>query len=108
MRDDLKQTVLALCGWLATAFAPLSLAAQQQEPLGRLFFTPPQRSSLDIARSQRARTTLATESTEQQPVQQEQTISYGGMVRRSDGKSTVWINGRPVTEQEAASGATVV
>jgi hypothetical protein len=30
------------------------------------------------------------------------------MVRRSDGKSTVWINGKPVTEKEAVGGATVV
>jgi hypothetical protein len=84
-------------------------AAAQQEAMGRLFFTPAQRSSLDVARSQRARATLSTERTEEQPaVPQEQTITYGGAVRRSDGKSTVWINGRPVTEQEAAAGATVV
>jgi hypothetical protein len=30
------------------------------------------------------------------------------MVRRSDGKSTVWINGRPVAEQGPVGGATVV
>src|SRR5688572_10361055 len=84
-------------------------AAAQQDAMGRLFFTPAQRSSLDVARSQRARATLSTERTEEQPaVPQEQTITYGGAVRRSDGKSTVWINGRPVTEQEAAAGATVV
>lgn len=89
---------------------PLAVpVAAQQEPLGRLFFTPAQRSSLDVARSQRARATLSTESTEeQQAAPAAQSITYGGMVRRSDGKSTVWINGRPVTEQEAAAGATVV
>lgn len=112
MRDDLR-ALLAFCCSLA-ALLSLPAAAQQpreQEPLGRLFFTPAQRSSLDIARSQRARTTVATERTEeQQPVTpQEQTITYGGMVRRSDGKSTVWINGRPVTEKEGiGAGATVV
>jgi hypothetical protein len=30
------------------------------------------------------------------------------MIRRSDGKSTVWINGKPVTEREAVAGTTVV
>jgi hypothetical protein len=108
MRDDLK-TLLGLCCSLA-ALTAVPTAAQQQEPMGRLFFTPTQRSSLDVARSQRARTTLATERTEeQQPaVPQEQTITYGGMVRRSDGKSTVWINGKPVTEQESVGNAAVV
>lgn len=104
----LRAGLLALALGAAGA-VPVAAQQQQQEPMGRLFFTPAQRSSLDVARSQRARATLATERTEEQPaVPQEQTITYGGAVRRSDGKSTVWINGRPVTEQEAAAGATVV
>jgi hypothetical protein len=106
-KSKVSNACLAACSLAAVTF-PFPAEAAQQESMGRLFFTPAQRSSLDIARSQRARTTLGTESSEQQPVQQEQTISYGGMVRRSDGKSTVWINGRPVTEQETASGATAV
>lgn len=98
---------LAACSLAVTL--PWPAAAQQQEPIGRLFFTPAQRSSLDVARSQRARATLSTERTEEQPVPQEQTITYSGAVRRSDGKSTAWINGRPVTEQDAAAaGQTVV
>src|SRR5687768_9334675 len=107
---EMGNGALGLLLMLAAALLPLPAAAQQQqEPMGRLFFTPAQRSSLDVARSQRARATLSTERTEEQPaVPQEQTITYGGAVRRSDGKSTVWINGRPVTEQEAAAGATVV
>lgn len=80
------------------------------EPLGRMFFTPAQRASLDVARQQRARTTLATEQTEEvtnaAPVPQ--TITFDGMLRRSDGKSTVWINNRPVNENEQAGGAVVV
>jgi hypothetical protein len=94
---------------LSAALTVSTPSVAQQEPLGRLFFTPAQRSSLDVARSQRARTTLSTEVTEeQQAAPQAQTITYGGMVRRSDGKSTVWINGRPVNEEQAASGPTVV
>jgi hypothetical protein len=101
-------TACSLVG-VILAFPAAAQQAQQQEELGRLFFTPAQRSSLDIARSQRARTTLATERTEeQQVVPQEQTITYGGMIRRSDGQSTVWINGKPVTEREAVAGTTVV
>ena len=75
-----------------------------------MFFTPAQRASLDVARTQRARTTLATEKTEEvanvAPVPQ--TITFDGMLRRSDGKSTVWINNRPVNENEQAGGAVVV
>jgi hypothetical protein len=106
---EMGNGALGMLLMLAAALAVSTPAAAQQDAMGRLFFTPAQRSSLDVARSQRARATLATERTEEQPAEpQEQTISYGGMVRRSDGKSTVWINGRPVTEQEAAAGATVV
>lgn len=72
-----------------------------------MFFTPSQRASLDVARKQRARTTVATEATEEvaataAPVPQ--TITFDGMVRRSDGKTTVWINNRPVNENEQAGG----
>ena len=84
-------------------------AAQAQERLGRLFFTPAQRASLDVARSQRARAALSTERTEQEeatPVAQ--TITYGGMVRRSDGKSTVWFNNQPVNDRESLGGAAIV
>ena len=95
------------CGMLAGFAAP---ATGADVPLGRLFFTPSQRSSLDIARTQRARATLATEKTDEvstaAPVPQ--SITYDGVVRRSDGRSTVWINRRPVHDKEAASSTVVV
>ena len=93
------------CGTLAGGAAPAADA-----PLGRLFFTPSQRSSLDIARTQRARTTLATEKTEEvaTATPAPQSITYDGSVRRSDGQSTVWINHRPVSDKDSASGAVVV
>lgn len=77
--------------------------------LGRLFFTPSQRASLDVARSQRTRVTVATEATQveiAQPVPQ--TITYGGMVRRSDGRTTVWLNDRAVDDRKAAGGSTMI
>jgi hypothetical protein len=81
-------------------------AAREAEPVGRLFFTPAQRASLDIARTRRARTTLSSEQSEEAaPVAQ--TITYGGMVRRSDGKSTMWVNNRAISDSEAATGAIV-
>jgi hypothetical protein len=100
-------TLLVACGALAGFIAP---AAAADTPLGRLFFTPSQRNSLDVARTQRARTTLATEKTEEvstaAPIPQ--SITYDGAVRRSDGHSTVWINRRPVNDKESASNTVVV
>jgi hypothetical protein len=99
---------LLLACALAAAAASWPAAAQQQESLGRLFFTPAQRASLDVARSQRARATLSTERTEETATPVAQSITYGGMVRRSDGKNTVWINGRPVNDREPVGGVTLV
>jgi len=97
---------LTVCCALAAALT--SLPAPAQERLGRLFFTPAQRASLDIARSQRARTALATEKTEQEATPVPQTITYSGVLRRSDGKTTVWINNQPVHDRESAGAATIV
>jgi len=90
---------------LVGATAPV--AAQPANPPGRLFFTPDQRASLDRARAQRARTTLSTENTEQDAAPVSQTIIYGGVVRRSDGKSTAWLNNQPVNDREQFGGAIV-
>jgi len=88
----------------------LTLPAWAADPtIGRLFFTPSQRASLDVARSQRNRATVATEATQevvQQPVPQ--TITYGGMIRRSDGRSTIWLNNQPVHDGNTAEGSPTV
>jgi hypothetical protein len=107
MRDDLK-TLLGFCCSLAAAFTSMPVATQQQEPMGRLFFTPAQRTSLDIARNQQGRNTLATGRTDEQGAPVAQSITYGGMVRRSDGKNTVWLNNQPVHDREPVGGAAIV
>ncbi|HEY7657535.1 MAG TPA: hypothetical protein VH881_11765 [Burkholderiales bacterium] len=84
------------------------MPAPAQERLGRLFFTPAQRASLDVARSQRARTTLDTEKTEQDAAPVPQTITYSGVLRRSDGKTTVWLNNQPVHDRISAGAAAIV
>jgi len=97
---------LVLAGIVIALAAPAGAADVQ---LGRLFFTPSQRASLDVARSQRTRATVATEQIEDQVLQPvPQTITYGGMVKSSDGRTTVWLNDRPVDERNAASGPTIV
>jgi hypothetical protein len=70
-----------------------------------MFFTPAQRASLDVARSQRARAALSTERTEQEATPVPQSITYSGVVRRSDGKTTVWINNQAVHDRESAGAA---
>lgn len=78
-------------------------AAAAGEPLGRLFFTPAQRAQLDAARAEKSRAPAAAEAEEPQPLPQ--LITYGGIVRRSDGKTTVWINNRPVGDGRSAGSA---
>jgi hypothetical protein len=100
-RDTGEEAVrLAPFALVLTLLAPPAVAA---EPLGRLFYTPDQRSSLDTARSKRARTALATEKEEPPAPPSPEVVTYGGMVRRSDGKTTVWLNNHAVGEKEAAS-----
>lgn len=90
------------------ALAATASPAPAQERLGRLFFTPAQRASLDVARSQRARTTLATEKTEQDAAPVPQTITYSGVLRRSDGKTTVWLNNQPLHDRLSAGAGAIV
>ena len=89
---------------LACALMLTSGPAVAAEPLGRLFFTTAQRASLDVARSQKSRATLSAEKEDAAP----EVVTYGGMVRRSDGKTTVWINNRAMHDNERPDGATMV
>lgn len=75
------------------------------EPLGRLFFTPAQRAQLDTARSQKSRAMLPSD-TEAAPLPE--TITYSGMVRRNDGKSTVWLNNRAINDRQPMEGVPAV
>jgi len=99
---------IGLVAGSALAAAAMSVPASAQERLGRLFFTPAQRASLDIARSQRARAAVATEKSEQEATPVPQTITYSGVLRRSDGKTTVWINNQPVHDRESAGAGAIV
>jgi hypothetical protein len=51
---------------------------------------------------------LSNEKPEQEAAPVPQTITYGGVVRRSDGKSTVWFNNQPVNDRESLGGAAIV
>jgi hypothetical protein len=68
---------------------------------GRMFFTPEQRATLDDARKKNLRIEIGTESVQPPAAPAPQNLSVNGIVRRSDGKSTVWLNNRAVTEPRA-------
>lgn len=68
---------------------PLAHAA---DPVGRIFFTPEQRSQLDTLRQQKA----VASQTRDEPIPE--TVTYNGIVRSSDGKTTVWVNNEALSE----------
>jgi hypothetical protein len=92
----------ALVFLLLLAAAPPAMSA---EALGRLFFTPTERQQLDQARLRKPGPAQAAEA----PPAPEppQVLKYSGIVRRSDGKSVLWLNNRPVDEKEALSSHSV-
>lgn len=88
-----------------TAFLMLVLAGSAAgAEIGRFFFTPAQRAALDAARKQNVRVEIGNEETEKPPTAAApaaplpQTIRFNGVIQRSDGKNTVWLNNKPVTE----------
>ncbi|TXF12862.1 hypothetical protein [Pelomicrobium methylotrophicum] len=71
--------MIALRPVLLLLLLAFALGARAADPLGRLFFTPEQREALERKRPQAAPPTTG--------------ITVNGLVQRSDGKATVWING---------------
>ena len=88
--------------------AAAGAAGAAEQPIGRLFFTPAERAQLDAARSAKRVAEPATASKPAVPPPPEtQIITYSGIVRRSDGKSILWLNSRATDEKEALSGLAV-
>lgn len=62
--------------------------------LDKLFFSPEDRLKLDVARDRASRIGGADYSAPY----------IDGLVRRSDGKNTVWVNGRPYRANDGITG----
>lgn len=91
-----------MTGRLIVIILMLCTSAATASDLGRLFFTPAQRATLDNARKQNLRIEIGTQKEPTPPPPRvPQNVSVDGLVRSSDGKSTVWLNNRPVTERSA-------
>ncbi len=90
-----------IAGWLF-ALAGMVVPGPQayaEEELGRLFFTPERRQNLDRQRQLNIQ--------EKQEIPEDPTLTINGVVTRSSGKRTVWINGIAQNERETPTGVTV-
>ena len=83
MKSALLVFSLVLC--------PVGSSLAQQPALGRLFFTAEQRAALDARRR-------AGVPDQNVPLTASPTTRLDGYVKRSGGKSTVWVNGQPIPE----------
>jgi len=72
-------------------------AATAEPALGRLFLTPEWRGALERQRQLNIQQTRSLEG---------DTVRLDGVVVRSSGRSTVWVNNRPQTEGTRDSGVT--
>ena len=89
-----------MSGRLAAAIVlMLGAGTAASADLGRMFFTPTQRATLDNARKPNIRGEVGSDNAQAAPVPQN--VSVNGVVQRSDGKSTIWLNNRPVAEPQA-------
>jgi len=76
---------------LALLLALLSAGPAAAQELGRLFFTPEQRAALDARRAARLPDKPAA-------VAESPTTRVDGYVKRSSGKSTVWVDGEAMPD----------
>ena len=90
---------LAILSALAIANSPCAPVIAE-EALGRLFFTPEKRQALDHQRQFNIQ--------EKQEAPESPTFTIDGVVTRSSGKKTVWVNGNVVGENPASSDVDVV
>jgi hypothetical protein len=91
-------SLIGIC-WVFAGSALTSAAPNQDNAPGRLFFTPERRAALDRQRELKIQ--------EVQTVQSE-TLRLDGVVQRTGGRNTYWINGRLQTESAAqTSGVSI-
>jgi hypothetical protein len=84
-------SLLLVCAFL------LAEQASAQE-LGRLFFTPEQRAALDARRKARMPDRPSA------PTVVSPTLRLDGYVKRSGGRSTVWVNGESAEDSRPPAG----
>jgi hypothetical protein len=78
---------------LTTLLSTPATSQDTANDLGRLFFTPERRQLLDRQRQQHVQ--------EKQDVSEDPDLTINGVVTRSSGKRTVWVNGLAQNENDA-------
>lgn len=95
---------------LALMTVPVCHAA---EPLGRLFFTPNERAELDRMRhlppaiAPKPAVKIVAPKPLAPPLPVSTVVRVNGVVQRSDGASTVWINNQPLADYETQGAASI-
>jgi hypothetical protein len=80
--------------------AAAALEAAGAEEIGKLFNTPEERARLDRLRRGEPAAAMSAEGA---PARHKPAVT--GYVQRSDGRNTVWIDGRPVVIASPGAGA---
>ncbi len=93
MRGAPRRLTFCIACTIALAAAGSTWAA----PLGRLFMTPERRAILERQRQLNIQEVQTIEGS---------TVTLDGVVARSSGRSTVWVNQRPQNENSLGTGVT--
>lgn len=93
MKHSLLACALFSC--ILVSHAAPAPAADSTPPLGRLFYSPEMRKALQRQRQLNLQEVRSLEGS---------SMRLDGIVVRSSGKSTVWINNRPQTESAQETG----
>ena len=88
--------------WLLVGGMPSLACAADLPPLGRLFTSPAERIAIDVMRDKHLRG--ETEADAQAALPVSDGITVDGVVRRSSGKATIWINQQPQHADETPAG----
>ena len=101
LKRRINASISGLASVLAVIASLCSPAQAQEIPeeLGRLFFTPERRQILDRQRQLNIQ--------EKQEIPEDPTLTINGVVTRSSGKRTAWINGVSQNENDTQSGVAV-
>ena len=97
-----RRVFMTACLVLLSQLSPGSSLADPVD-LGRLFYTPAQRAQLETARSQNV-TRPATRNKGDTSVSAPAPLRYDGVLIRSDGTTTRWVDGKAQTGASGVQG----
>lgn len=82
-----------------------SLGVAAEQAMGRFFFTPEQRARMDVARQQEHH--IKSDPGQQESELPAARLTLNGVIARSDGKTTLWINNQVESGLQPRAGMTV-